>query len=160
MLRLMIILVRAVFQPVTAASLDRLLVFQSGLYAAESIPFDSVRARGSAVWLLEHRDDGAIWLIEANGQAAGYLVLTVCVSLEFHGRFALLDELFLDEPYRAHGLGRQAVEFAARWAGSQGMHALRLEAGHENAAALGLYRKCGFLDHGRHLLTKWLDSSS
>jgi diamine N-acetyltransferase len=148
--------VRAVFAPVTKTALDRLLLFQSRLYASESIPFDPVRARASAEWLLAHPDAGAAWLIESDGRSAGYLVVTVCVSLEFHGRFALLDELFLDEPFRTRGLGRQAVEFAAQWAASRGMHALRLEASEENAPALALYRKSGFVDHGRHILTKWL----
>lgn len=148
--------VRAVFQPVTAPSIDRLLLLQSRLYATELIPFDPDRARASIEWLLSHPDAGAAWLIEAEAQPAGYLVITVCVSLEFNGSFALLDELFIDEPFRARGLGRQAVEFAAAWAVSRGMQALRLEAAHENAPALALYRKCNFVDHGRHILTRWL----
>ena len=38
----------------------------------------------------------AIWLIEADGADVGYMVVTICVSLEFGGRFALLDEFYLD----------------------------------------------------------------
>ncbi len=147
---------RAAFQPVTPESLSRLLAFQSRLYAGESIGFVPETARADAAWLLSHPEAGAMWLIEADGQSAGYLVLTVCASLEFHGRFALLDELYLDGPFRGSGLGAQAVEFAAHWARSQGMRALRLEVAHENAAALALYRKASFIDHHRHLLTKWL----
>ena len=149
--------VRATFQPVTPDSLNRLLLFQSRLYASEAIAFVPETARAAAEWLLSHPEAGAMWLIEADGQSAGYLVLTVCASLEFHGRFALLDELYIDEPFRGRGLGSQAVEFASQWTRSQGMRALRLEVAHDNTAALALYRKSGFRTHGRELITRWLD---
>jgi GNAT superfamily N-acetyltransferase len=146
--------VRAVFQPVTPDNLNRLLLFQSRLYASEAMAFHPAAA---AEWLLSHPEAGAMWLIEAEGQPAGYLVLTVCASLEFQGRFALLDELYIDKPFRSRSLGRQAVEFAAQWARSQGMRALRLEVAHKNTAALALYRQSGFRSHGRDLITRWLD---
>jgi GNAT superfamily N-acetyltransferase len=148
--------VRAIFQPVTPDNLSRLLLFQSRLYASEAIAFHPAAAP-AAEWLLSHPEAGAMWLIEAEGQPAGYLVLTVCVSLEFHGRFALLDELYIDQPFRGRSLGSQAVEFAAQWARSQGMRALRLEVAHDNAAALALYRQSGFRSHGRDLITSRLD---
>ncbi len=149
--------VRATFQPITPDSLNRLLLFQSRLYASEAITFDLAAARAPTEWLLSHPEAGAMWLIEAEGQSAGYLVLTVCASLEFQGRFALLDELYVDQPFRGRGLGSQAVEFAAQWTRSQGMRALRLEVADDNAAALALYRKSGFRSHGRELFTRWLD---
>lgn len=126
------------------------------LYAGESTAFDSQRARRAALWLLAHPEAGGTWHIEAEGQAAGYLVVTVCVSLEFEGRFALLDELYLDGPFRGRGLGAQAVEFAAEWARAQGMRALRLEVSPGNVTAQGLYRKCGFLPCRCRLMTRWL----
>jgi len=118
--------------------------------------YDPVRARAVSEWLLENPECGGIWLIEAEGADAGYMVLTICVSIEFHGRFALLDELYLDPPWRGQGIGTQAIEFAAGWAGSRAMTALRLEAGTDNAHGIHVYRKAGFNLDPRHLMTRYL----
>ena len=68
----------------------------AGLYAQDALPYDPARAFRVTDWLLANPDSGGIWIIQADGQDAGHLVLTICVSLEFHGRFALLDELYVD----------------------------------------------------------------
>ena len=83
--------VHAAFRPVIPADLDRLLLFMARLYERDALSFDPARSRRAAEWLLANPDAGGIWTIEAEGQAAGYIVLTVSVSLEFHGPFCLLD---------------------------------------------------------------------
>src|SRR5690348_1265035 len=97
-----------------------------------------------------------MWLIEDEHQAVGYLVLTVCFSLEFAGRFCLVDELFVSEESRGRGLGTQALEFATSWCRSQGMQALRLEVWTGNSGAIRLYERAGFALEERHLMTKRL----
>ena len=94
---------RATFLPVTPGALGRVLPFMSRLYEHDELTHDPVRARAVSEWLLTNPDYGAIWLIEADGTDVGYMVVTVCVSIEFHGRFALLDELYVDPPWRRHG---------------------------------------------------------
>jgi ribosomal protein S18 acetylase RimI-like enzyme len=47
------------------------------------------------------------------------------------------------------------VETACR---DLGVHAVHLEVERANAAAQGLYRKFGFQDHERYLLTRWIGS--
>ena len=118
--------------------------------------YDPTRARAVCEWLLANPDSGMIWLIEAEGEDVGYMIVTVCVSIEFRGRFALLDELYLDPPWRGRGVASQAIEFAAAWAGSRAMSAMRLEASTENAHAIHVYRKAGFHVDARHLMTKAL----
>jgi GNAT superfamily N-acetyltransferase len=147
---------RAEFRPAGIPDLDTILLMMSRLYAQDGLPLDAARTRATAEWLLGHPDSGGIWTIDAEGSTAGYLVITVCVSLEFHGPFALLDELYLEEPWRGRGLGIQAIEFAAQWARSRRIAAVRLETAHDNLRAQRLYRNCGFVLHDRHLMTKWL----
>jgi GNAT superfamily N-acetyltransferase len=148
--------VLAEFRPAEIPDLERILPMMSRLYGQDALPFDDDRARAAAEWLLANPDSGGIWTIEADGSAAGYLVMTVCASLEFRGRFALLDELYLEEPCRGRGLGARAIEFAAEWARARGMAAVRLETAHDNLRAQNLYRKCGFILHDRFLMSKWL----
>jgi GNAT superfamily N-acetyltransferase len=148
--------VRADFRPLTETTIRRVLPLMEKLYEQDALPFDRDRAHRGCEWLLQNPAFGAVWMIEAEGVAIGYLVVTKCVSLEFHGQFALLDELYFEAPWRGRGMGGQAIDFAADWARSRGFSALRLEVAHENEHGLHVYRKSGFDLHDRHIMTKWL----
>jgi ribosomal protein S18 acetylase RimI-like enzyme len=149
--------VRAGFLPITADTIDRVLPFMSRLYEQDALNYDTARARRVAEWLLANPDHGAIWLIQSEGADCGYLAVTVCVSIEFHGRFAMLDELYIDESARRRGLGPEAVAFAIDWARQRGFAAIRLEVAEENVHAQHVYAKQGFsVHHDRRLMTKWL----
>jgi len=124
------------------------------LYRQGDMPFDAAVALGMIEELREHPEWGGVWSIEADSQAAGYFVLTLGYSLEFGGRFALLDEFLVDGPWRGHGLGTQALEFMAGWCRESGIRALRLEVGYENDRAIELYRRVGFVAHDRHFMTR------
>jgi ribosomal protein S18 acetylase RimI-like enzyme len=87
---------------------------------------------------------------------AGYFALTICYSLEFHGRFGLLDELYLREAFRRQKLGKAVVAFAEELCKKAGIRALRLEVGRGNQPAQSLYRTAGFEVDERNLMTKWL----
>ena len=126
------------------------------LYSHDSSPFDAGRARRTAQGLLGEPDFGTTWLIEVEGKVAGYLVLVLGYSLEFGGRFGLLDELFVLEDYRGSGIGAEALAFASRQARERGWGALRLEVGQSNARAISVYRRAGFEMHERYLMTKWV----
>jgi ribosomal protein S18 acetylase RimI-like enzyme len=83
-------------------------------------------------------------------------VLTLGYSLEYHGRDAIIDELYIIEEYRGQGIGTRAIELAAKESRSLGIKALHLEVERKNTNAQHFYRKIGFEDHDRYLLTKWL----
>jgi ribosomal protein S18 acetylase RimI-like enzyme len=95
-------------------------------------------------------------LIRVNDATAGYLVLTFGFSLEFGGRDALIDELYVRENFRGRGLGRASLVLAAEVCREEGIRALHLEVDRVNTRAQGVYRQAGFRDHDRYLLTKWL----
>jgi GNAT superfamily N-acetyltransferase len=147
--------VSAAFLSVTSAELDRVLPFTAGLYSRDP-EYDPVRTRKTCEWLVANPEWGGIWLIQCDGADAGYLIVTVCASIEFHGKMALLDELYIADDRRSRGLGPAAIEFASEWARARGFAALRLELADDNAHALHVYRKSGFLLHERYLMTKWL----
>ena len=99
---------------------------------------------------------GAAWLLCEKETIVGYIVLTMGFSFEFHGHDAFIDELYIDPEYRRGGYGRQAVQFVEEQARKMGANALHLEVDRGNDPALELYRRVGYLDHDRFLLTKWL----
>jgi ribosomal protein S18 acetylase RimI-like enzyme len=106
--------------------------------------------------LLAAPDRGLVWVIEQGGEAAGYLVLTWGYSLEFHGRDAFIDELYVAPRYRGAGVGRQAVEWAEDACKAHGAGAVHLEVEIDNERAHALYRRSGFAERGLRLMTKRL----
>jgi ribosomal protein S18 acetylase RimI-like enzyme len=48
------------------------------------------------------------------------------------------------------------MEFVEARARELGVNAIHLEVDRGNDPALGLYRRTGYVDHDRHLMTKWL----
>lgn len=138
---------------------DLLLALIQELYACEHIPFDEARATHALGNLLADPSLGRVWVVERGGLPVGYAILTLGYSLEFGGRFALLDELFILEEHRGTGAGRQALARIAQICRELGLEALRLEVDRANRVAQELYRKVGFATHDRDLMTLWLGRS-
>jgi ribosomal protein S18 acetylase RimI-like enzyme len=128
-----------------------------GLYATDHIELVEERARRSLAGLLADPSLGEVWLIESRSQVIGYAVLTLGYSLEFGGRFWVLDEFFLRDEHRGQGAGRQALREIEAAARARGLHAVRLEVGRTNLRAQALYERAGFEAHDRDLMTMWID---
>ncbi|MEP7338996.1 MAG: GNAT family N-acetyltransferase [Acidobacteriota bacterium] len=146
------------FKPAVASDIETLLVMMREFYAHEELRFDEAMARQALDGILSNAAFGRVFLIHASDQVAGYTVLTFGYSLEFHGRDAFVDELFLLEKFRGQGISQHALEFLAGVCRENGVAALHLEVERKNLAAQRAYRRFGFADHDRYLLTKWLDA--
>jgi GNAT superfamily N-acetyltransferase len=146
------------FQPAVMTDTEILLVLMREFYVYEEMPFEETAARRALAGILSSDSFGRVFLIFSGNDAAGYTVLTFGYSLEFHGRDAFVDELFLRERFRGHGIGGQALKFLASVCQENGIRALHLEVDRKNTAAQRAYQKFGFADHDRYLMTKWLDT--
>lgn len=133
-----------------------LIALMQAFYAEDDLVFTETKARMSIRGLLADLSLGQIFLLKTAEMAVGYLVLTFGYSLEFHGRFVLLDELYLSPVLRGQGQGKLALAFAESWARQQGVTALRLEVNHTNLHAKSVYLKSGFKDERRDIMTRWL----
>src|ERR1700730_16064853 len=91
------------FDPAGTSSLGDLLVLMRELYAIVHIPFEEEAARDALVPLLSEDAIGRAWLIHVGGATVGYVVVTFGWSLEFHGKDALVDELYVREAWRHQG---------------------------------------------------------
>ncbi|TDK22313.1 GNAT family N-acetyltransferase [Luteimonas aestuarii] len=146
-----------VFRTGTPTDIDTLVPVVRDFHADEGIPWDEASLRTALADLLAHPHHGRLLLVERNGVFAGYLVIGFCFSLEFGGRFGLLDELYLLPQARGGGLGRRALEEAADLCRREGLRALRLEVDNDNTRAQGVYLQNGYAAHPRQLMTRWLD---
>jgi len=138
----------------TPADLERLLPLVRELWQHEHMAWDETRTPEALARLLGDAALGRVFISEDAGRAIAYVVLCFGYSLEFFGRDAFVDEVYVDPAYRDHGHGVHllaTVEDACR---ALGVRALHLEVDHENARARNLYVRAGFVEHERHLMTK------
>jgi ribosomal protein S18 acetylase RimI-like enzyme len=94
-----------------------------------------------------------VWILESDGQPAGYVVLCIGFSLEYGGLDAFVDDLFVRPACRRRGLGRTALAELFEECRRRGVRAVHLEVGRDNDAARALYARFGFRDQDRQLLT-------
>ncbi len=126
-------------------------------YAESGYRLDADRAAAALAALAAEPALGRLWLIEDAREPVGYVALCFGWSLEYHGRDAFVDDLYLRPAARGKGLGSRALEAVAAESVALGVHALHLEVERVNAPAQALYRKLGFRDNERQLLTRRLD---
>lgn len=139
------------FRLATDADLPVLLELEAQFYADEGYPFDRVRNETSMRRLLNDPNLGRLFVI---GGGDGYMVVTFGFSIEFGGRDAFVDELYVAPHARGRGLGTEALTVAERACVEAGVATLHLEVEHENARAKALYERCGYYAHERHLMSK------
>lgn len=149
----------ATFRRAVSDDLEELLRFSEALYREDGTArFERERASRGFSQVLEDESLGRVWMIEAGGRSVGYVVLTWGFTIEHWGRVGLIDELFVLPNHRDRGLGTAAMELAERSCRERGIRAVQLEVSRANARGQELYRRLGFADHDRHLMTKELVS--
>lgn len=146
----------AKFKIAETSDSEILVEFIREFYKFEHLNFDESLVRTALAKILHDHSLGRVWLIQHDDKAIGYVVLTFGYSLEFRGRDAFIDELYIRESYRGQGVGMSVIQFIESVCPSLGIQALHLEVERKNTAAQNLYRKVGFKDHDRYLMTKWI----
>ena len=84
-------------------------------------------------------------LFEVDGEAAGYAILSRSFSPESGSPICWIEELYIREAYRGHGLGTKFLTYLREEFPSA---RLRLEVEPENTGAAALYRRLGFTPLG------------
>jgi ribosomal protein S18 acetylase RimI-like enzyme len=144
------------FRAALSRDAERVVVLMRDYYGEDGYPFDARAARSAVDGLLARPELGQLWCVEAGGQIVGYFALTLGYSFEYRGVDAFLDELYLAPAYRGQGIGTKALVCLEDRARALGVRALHLEVEKVKAAAIGLYRRWGFTEHDRFLMTKRL----
>jgi GNAT superfamily N-acetyltransferase len=145
-----------VLEAATAADLPALLGWMQGLWADEGIPFDAAASATTLRELLDNPAFGQVFNLVADGTPVGYATVTLGFNLEFGGRSAFLDELYVTPQSRGRGIGAIALRLLQDACRQLGARSLALEVNLENARAEALYRREGFTSNGRQLMTRSL----
>ncbi len=140
----------------TAADVERLLPHTELFWKFEKLPFEVHRLRQLLSELVTNSGYGRVLLAQRGSELQGYLVLTFGYSLEHGGRDALVDELYVHERARDCRLGTRLLEEAFATCRREGITRVHLEVDNTNPRAAALYRRRGFVENDRKLLTKVL----
>ena len=145
------------FRAATFGDLPALLKMMKEMQVDDpwSIPFVEAEAARAVEQLLRDPSCGRLWLISADGATVGYIVMSFDFSLEYRGRNAWVDEFFVRAADRGQGIGKKALEFFAAQAEELGVAVVHLEVNHSNPA-IELYRRLGYEDQRRYLMSKWI----
>ena len=95
-------------------------------------------------WLT--RDDAAVWLVEADGEAVGHALAGPCAlpHADVRPEDRELKRLYLLPAWQGGGLGRRLMDTALAWAERDGPRPLWIGVWSQNLGALRLYERAGF----------------
>ena len=145
------------FNPACPDNIDTLLDLIKEFYLQEQIEFDGSRSRKALDKIFSNSLFGNIWLILIEEKVIGYFALTYAFSLEFGGRNALLDEIYIREKFRRKGIGTRAINFIFEQCKLNDIHAVHLQVLNFNDDAKRLYERNGFELVDRMFMTKVFD---
>jgi GNAT superfamily N-acetyltransferase len=142
----------------TAADLEPLLEMMRHMQQDDpwAEPFDESTLRANLAELLANPVYGVVYIARAESTPIGYLVVCFDYSLEYRGKGAWIDELFIQTAHRGKGIGTQLLGLAETASRELNAKVLHLEVNHGNPA-IDLYRRHGFVEHERYLMSKALD---
>src|SRR5262245_64034144 len=128
-------------------AIEALIMMMRDLYAHDGLaPLDEAIARRALLGVIGDDTLGRVFLILMANEVAGYAVLTFGYSLEFHGRDAFVDEIYLRAEYRGLGIGKRALQFLSEVCAAEGVNALHLEVEREDRSAQTVYLWLGLED--------------
>jgi GNAT superfamily N-acetyltransferase len=142
----------------TPSDLEQLFPLMRHMQADDpwSEPFHEPTLRANLAELLENPVYGVVYLVREEAALIGYLVVCFDYSLEYRGKGAWIDELFVEAAHRGKGIGTQLLDLAESASREHNAKFLHLEVTRGNPA-VELYRRRGFTDHSRYLMSKTLD---
>jgi ribosomal protein S18 acetylase RimI-like enzyme len=137
---------------------ELILDFMRDYYAFDGHGYDREKARAALIPLLENPNFGRTWIILDGSSPVGYAAICFGYSLEWLGRDAFVDEIYLVDAYRDRGWGRRTMAFLEHESRELGIRALHLGVTKGNHRALHLYESIGFVRHDSTFLTNWIAS--
>ena len=131
------------FERIARGNFESFVALVRAQYAELKSPFGVAQRR--ALRMLVRGDAfGHGWLIKFNAVPAGFVIVSLGYSVEYGGRDAFIDELYVRPEFRRRGLGSRAVRFAERFCRGRCVATMHLEVARNNRTAKGIYSRAGF----------------
>jgi len=123
-----------------------LVQMMTEFYSESPYTLNPRRATDAFTALLSDERLGLIWIIQSNSQDVGYVVLTLCHSMNVGGLIAVVDDFYIQPAFRGGGLGKAAIAEVRSYCATHGIRAIHVETDRDNAVALAVYRRNGFME--------------
>ena len=143
-------------RPATDDDLDTLNGLVRAYYLHDGLAYEEMPARRALQEIIRTEHFGHAWLIDLDKELIGYAVLTFGFSVEFHGRHAVLDEIFLLPDHQGKGHFKEILTLVEASCRLLGIRGLSLLVETKNAPAQRAYQKNGFKPYDRIVMTKRL----
>jgi GNAT superfamily N-acetyltransferase len=117
------------------SDVPQLVAMMGEFYAESGFPLNHRRAADAFTTIIADDRLGYVFFIQAGAVDVGYVVATLCYSMEFGGPNAFVDDLFVRKPFRRAGLGTSALTELRDLCAKRGVRAIHVETGRDNAAA-------------------------
>ena len=103
--------------------------------------------RRRAVWTDALADKGyAAWVAEVDGEPGGFIDLFLFPDVAHGGTIGVINNLVVDERFRGRGLGGSLLRAAIQHCAQRGGSELHVWTAFDNAPAIGLYKRLGFME--------------
>jgi GNAT superfamily N-acetyltransferase len=115
-------------------------------YAEAGYALNQARAAAAFTAILADERLGYVWILQAEHQDVGHIVLTLKYAMEYSGLIACLDDLYVKPDWRNRGLSTGALIEVRNFCERVGIRALTVEVAHNNGPAQTVYRRVGFAE--------------
>lgn len=144
-----------IIRPGTPVDRPTILALARAFHAEDGHPL-SLAAEAALTHLLEPASlEGFVLIADAEDGIAGYGVICIGYSVEYGGRDAFVDDLYVVPEFRAQGIARQLFQALEAGARDRGVRFLHLEVMPDNPTG-EWYARRGYHDRGSRLMTKAL----
>jgi len=98
---------------------------------------------------LSKEDENQVLAYEINGRIVGFLMFMKQAKsmLRLKRSRAMITDLYVEEEHRGRGIASKLLERCLQYLKSLGVEEVRVNVLVDNAPAISLYRKTGFIDH-------------
>jgi len=125
--------------------LDLVLKLVRAFHKAEGIDVSNSTLTNTVYPLLKKQNEhGCVLLINLGTDVIGYVALCFGYSIEFGGRDASIDELYLKNEYQGKKIARSVLADCKSLANGLGLQALHINVSSSASKLRSLYEDCGF----------------
>jgi GNAT superfamily N-acetyltransferase len=145
--------IQVTYKNAAISDIDTISRLMHEYYDYEGIQFDEPNARKRLHELITKPKLGKIWLIKINDNVEGYIVIAYGFGLE-HGRNATIDEFYIRENFRGHGIGQKTIHFIENELRPTEIASIHTEVERKNHKAQEFWQSIGFQKYDRFPMAK------
>ena len=101
--------------------------------------------------LIGGEGDGFIAVGEDGGELVAVCTVSFLQALRTRGRYAIIQEMFVEPDFRSTGVGRDVLNFALEHAAANGCQTVELGTPYDGERQIQFYRRAGFTEVGARL---------